>query len=268
MDLFWGVYFAWSFLVGALGAAGIGFWAYARERKTARQYQNKVFDSLIQRYSPASTADLLYLDALFPADWENKLWQGALVGVWDGQLVVLAEARELRVPLPSPMRIARVQFRPGTLGEPRVLAIFYQVDGVIQRVFLSDTGRQPDGRKGGLKRIEKYLRASLSQAGAEIESPRLMPEGWTKRLVVRGPIALLILLVCIAAMEAFARAQGWHDREWWWKDVIVLLLAGPPLWRWAIGYTGRILSPRKQPTPKPELPPEPPQAESIGDDRD
>lgn len=192
--------FAAFAVLGAVGCASSiivpkVFW----ERRHGRALRRQVAETLAEIHGREAIGSLLLVDAAFEEDLDDGAWQGAVVGVRDGDLLALGETRKLGVPVEQVEQVRRWANQNKIGAESQMVATCYRIDGVRQWLMLRPLGRPQRNEPLNIRQLQKAITQMLTDAGASlVPEPRL-----TRATVVqwawRAPVAAAVLAgVCWA----------------------------------------------------------------------
>lgn len=196
--------------------------AYNRRKNAG--LRRRIRAKLSRKYGDECVASMLLVDAHLNQD--ERQWQGALIGVRDGRLVVLAESREVTIPLDA-VRLERYT-KDSSIGESaRMVLIRYEVESVPQWAVIRNLGRPEKGLPRSQKDLEQHVRDLITGMGGTIKAPGKLS---IRQVLVRAPLALLILGLTFLALQFVLRLAGL--KEMYWVHLIVLGSLAEPLYAW------------------------------------
>lgn len=221
-----------AFVVAPAVLLGVGAvaLAYHRWKRKCYNLRSRMREKL-ESFYPLADRSMLLVDVVLMADWDNRVWQGALMGVRDNKLLVLGELGEVRVDVKSIRWVARYDMgrtNDDLLGDSRAVVVWYEVDSVPQWIVLANLGRPEKWLPKSTKQLEAYVRTMLIEAGAELEGACEISTGRIKR----GTIALLVLAGIGGLLHIVLQWLGMYDS--WMLFGFVTFIAGRWLWAWVV----------------------------------
>ncbi len=211
---------------------GVGTVALAY-RRCKRKYNNlgsRMREKLESLY-PSADRSMILVDVILMGDWDNQIWQGALLGVRDDKLVVLGELREVRIDIKSVRWVARYNMgraNDDLLSDLHAVIVWYEIDGVPQWIALANLGQFEKGLSNSTKQLEAYVRAALVEAGVELGIAREISVGHIKR----GAVAILVLTGICGLLHLVLHRFGMRDS--WMLFAFVGFTVGRWLWAWVV----------------------------------
>lgn len=204
-------------------------------RRRDRRLRELVRDHLESRYGSEALANSLLVDALFPDMMDqDQPWQGALVNVNGGRLVLRGETTELAVSLDREISASRYANNGASGSDALLVMICYRDGDVLRTVFVRILGLPERGVPRNWKQLEKHIKGLLTDAGTHTVSVKSMLGRRNRKLKWshRVPVAACIYLAILALADYLARAFGGGvgTRVMW--CTIATSLAGRGLWAW------------------------------------
>jgi hypothetical protein len=182
--------------------------------------------NLAARYGAESVSSMLLVDTHLIED--EKRWQGALIGIQDGKVVILAESREVGIPLDGKVEVVRWTNSNTSFGDnARMVVIRYEVESVPQRAVIRNLGTPEKGLPRSHKELERHVRELVTGAGGTIRKQGTVP---VRQMLIRAPVALLILAAAIGLVELLLRLADILDN--YFVHGIVLASVGSMLYAW------------------------------------
>lgn len=194
-------------IIGTFVAAGlvIALPIDAYQKSKNNRLRSRMRNKLALRHGDEAASSLLLVDARLNQD--EDVWQAAWIGVRDGSLVVLAESREVAVPLGCELSVERFTHHGHVLDDTTMVAIRYNVDSVGQWIIIRDLGRPEKGLPRGQKGLERHVRDLITGAGGTI---RARPKPPLRQVLVRAPIAVVALAAVVGLTEIVTRLAGFE----------------------------------------------------------
>ena len=196
---------------------------YNRRKHT--RVRDRIRKKLAAAYGDECVSSMLLVDAHLNQD--EGVWQGALIGVRDGKLVVLAESREVAVPLDAGLNVERLSTDNSIGNDARMVVIRYDVDSVGQWIAIRNLGRPEKGLPRNWKQLERHVRDLITGSGGTI---RTRPKPPMRQVLVRAPIALAALAAVIGLTEVVTRLAGFKDQ--YIVHALVISGVGTALYPW------------------------------------
>jgi len=194
-------------------------------RYTHRWLQDRIRAKLALKYGDVAVSSMLMVDARLTED--DDVWQGALLGVRDGKLVLLAESREVVIPLEGKLEVRRWN-NDNSFGEgARMVVIWYEVESVRQWVVVRILGKPAKGRPRSQKDLERHIKDLIAGGGGTLRVREKPP---LRQVLVRAPIALLIMAAVLGLVHLVASLAGLSDD--FFIHGLVLFSVGSALYYW------------------------------------
>ncbi len=197
--------------------------AYNR-RKTAR-VQSRVTAKLAEKYGKETIGSMVLVDARLTGD--DDVWQGALLGIRDGKLVLLAESREVAIPLDGKLEVRRWNNDYSSGEGARMVVIWYEVESVRQWVVVRVFGKPERGLPRSRNDFERYIKDLITGGGGTLHVRKKPP---MRQVLVRTPIALLIMAAVLGLVQLVASLAGLKDMLF--IHGLVLSSLGSALYYW------------------------------------
>lgn len=206
-------------------------------RRRDRALEERLRAKLASRYGGEAASSMLMVDVQLMED--EGVWQGALIGTRDGNLVVLAETREVSVPLGTEFDVDKLNDE-NSIGNQRMIYVRYEMDSVHQWIILRLLGRPEKGLPRNRNELARHIRELIAGGGGSLEAREKPP---ARQVLVRAPIALLALAAVFGLTDLLLRLAGL--RGMWFVHGMVLFSVGAVLHAWVIQSPGSANDPEE-----------------------
>ncbi len=208
----------------------------SRNRRLKR-LRSDIREHLEGRYGGPALEESLLVDALFPEMMDqDQPWQGALLKVSEGKLLLRGETTVLAIPLDREVSISRRADNTAIGADGVTVAICYEDNGTLRAVCIRIVGKPEPNTPQNVKQLERRIKSLLADTGAHTISAKDMVRKhrrsralrWSRRI----PIAAAIYLLILALADHLARDfdGGTLGRVVW--CLIATAIAGSGLWAW------------------------------------
>ncbi len=219
---------ALGFGLPIMGALVLAF-RLASKRRVRRWHGFKELmrELLSERYPGHEGQEMLLLDAVDMAGWDEQRWQCALVLAKDGCLSVLGELTATRIEAEKVTGVSRVS-SDGSNSVAWVV-ISYAVGGASRWIVLRTLGAPDAGEPRNLKALEKRLKAMIVEIGGtlpEREKLHSRMRACARRIPLALGLTALIVALCYLIDSRLDLGIGWIAYVWIPGSAIL------PLWAW------------------------------------
>lgn len=206
------------------------------ERARLRRLNKQVEERLAAEYGADTASRFLVVDAMFPESegWDQP-WQGALLGVSGGELVILGEANSLRMPPESKINVSRRLDHDLEGSEARMVMITCKDNEALRTVMVRVLGRPQQGEPANWRALEKRINDLLASAGAStVPLKEIMPAQrgrpvWSIRIPIAAAIAVAVAVLAGHVKQAVGEDSRAVDFTLW---LLMAAIVAPALVGW------------------------------------
>jgi len=226
----------------AASAAGViviavGLYIVIDRRRMARWrgFRDEARRALSGLYPSSASPDMILLDAIGAAEWDDGKWQCALVSALGGGFAILGELGDTRI-APAQVTGLCAWKSEGSQAEAGV-ALWYQEQGAALWVVLRPLGRPEKGEPRNLRELETRIRVQLASLGAVLPDRERLTVSRMRAIAFRVPA-----VAAIFAAIAFLTGAVAHllRLDWGWAPYFLVLgTAGSALWSWVAAAGAR-----------------------------
>jgi hypothetical protein len=202
----------------------------AYRRASDRKLRSKIISKLSLKYGDQVASSGLLVDACFPEDLDEAIWQGSVMTFSEQCVSLYGEARTLTIDRETSPKVHRWTNDEAIGVQATGVVIDFESHGVPRSVVIRILGRPEKGEPQKQRVLQDYVLRGLAQAGVEIQLRKKLTLHELIRLAPRAAITALIVAAVMASAELITRTTrlNWG----WWPHYLALSVIGPAIWSW------------------------------------
>lgn len=168
--------------------AGLSLWVEHWKATAWKSFMVKLYEKLSSEYESADNSMLL-VDTITLQDSDRGVWQGALIGPQNDELIILGETSHFNIKISS---ITSIASHGGSFSsEPEVAVVWYKVEDIPHWAMFKTIGKPEKGLPKSAKQIEKWLLDRFSGMNMDITKRK-------KKTRISAPRAIVAILILAA----------------------------------------------------------------------